>query len=141
MMVSSSVQQYSYLHWYTGKNTVTALPDLANSVVIPAGASYSFYVTVANATLGTLLNFQSGSGMGNVSAFDENIEIYNGYSMLYPYLSYSTNLGKGWKWNGTNLIFSALFSLLIYSHDSIIIPLSRQCALLHRGLAFITNNE
>jgi hypothetical protein len=85
---------------------------LATPVVIPAGASYSFYITVANATLGTLLNFQSGSGMGNVSAFDENIEIHNGYSMLYPFKSYNTNTGKGWKWNGKNLIDSALiFSL------------------------------
>ena len=85
---------------------------MATPVVIPAGASYSFYITVANATLGTLLNFQSGSGMGNVSAFDENIEIHNGYSMLYPFKSYNTNTGKGWKWNGKNLIDSALiFSL------------------------------
>jgi hypothetical protein len=95
MMVSSSVQQYSYLHWYTGKNNVTALPDLANSVVIPAGASYSFYITVANATLGTVLNFQSGSGVRNVSVFDEYVEIHNGYSMLYPFKSYNTNTGKG----------------------------------------------
>ena len=95
MMVSSSVQQYSYLHWYTGKNNVTALPDLANSVVIPADASYSFYITVANATLGTVLNFQSGSGVRNVSVFDEYVEIHNGYSMLYPFKSYNTNTGKG----------------------------------------------
>ena len=76
---------------------------MANPVVIPAGESYSVYVTVANATLGTVLNFQSGSGMGNVSVFDEHIEIYNGYSMLYSFMSYSSNFGKGWKWNGKNL--------------------------------------
>jgi hypothetical protein len=91
------------LQWYTGKNNVTALPDLANPVVIPAGASYSFYITVASATLGTVLNFQSGSGVRNVSVFDEYIEIHNGYMITYPFKSYNNNTGKGWKWNGKSL--------------------------------------
>ncbi len=34
-----------------GKNNVTSLPELESPVVIPAGASYSFYIIVANHTL------------------------------------------------------------------------------------------
>ena len=50
----------------------TSLPALAAPATIPAGATYSFYITIANRTLGTSLGFNRGSGE---RGFNANIEI------------------------------------------------------------------
>ena len=78
-----------------GRNNATILPELANPVVIPAGSSYSFYITFTNSTLGTMY-LKSVSSVGSVAASDEYVDVLDGYGMLYPFSLYS----PGWRWNG-----------------------------------------
>mmetsp|Transcript_7187 Transcript_7187/g.15633 ORF Transcript_7187/g.15633 Transcript_7187/m.15633 type:complete len:347 (+) Transcript_7187:77-1117(+) len=79
-----------------GRGNVTTLPDFSSPVVIPAGATYSFYVTVANLQLGTHLWYNFGSGVGNIYAQDDDLEIGEGWALGYPFLGYSAPR----KWNG-----------------------------------------
>ncbi len=80
-----------------GKNNVTSLPRLTNPVVIPAGSSYSFYITVANYTLGTTVSFDKNlGGLGSVMASDEYIEVLQGYALAYPFFAYNGD----YRWNG-----------------------------------------
>lgn len=79
-----------------GKGNVTSLPEFTNPVVIPAGATYSFYITVADLYLGTNCWYNIGTGVGTVHASDSNIEIGEGYAMGYPFLGYSDER----RWNG-----------------------------------------
>ena len=78
-----------------GRNNATILPELANPVVIPAGSSYSFYITFTNSTLGTMY-LKSVSSVGSVAASDEYVDVLDGYGMLYPFSLYS----PGCRWNG-----------------------------------------
>ena len=78
-----------------GKNNVTSLPELVSPVVIPAGASYSFYITVAKFSLG-YMQCTKVSSVGGVSASNEFVEVLDGYSMGHPFLYYNT----GQRWNG-----------------------------------------
>jgi hypothetical protein len=80
-----------------GKNNVTSLPELTNPVVIPAGASYSFYITVANYSLYTYMHFDKNlGGQGSVMASDDNLEVIQGYALAYPFFAYNGD----WRWNG-----------------------------------------
>jgi hypothetical protein len=89
-----------------GKNNITSLPELESPVVIPAGASYSFYITVANYTLGTVLYFHQGTVPGSVMASDEYVELLQGYALAYPFFAYTDE----WRWNGEKR--SSLYSVL-----------------------------
>ena len=123
-----------------GKNNVTSLPELTNPVVIPAGSSYSFYITVANYTLGTTLYYHKNlGGVGSVMASDEYMEVLQGYALAYPFFAYSGD----WRWNGEEhsinkdfVIWSLRTHLYCYSF---ILP--RQCVLLCRGRAVSNVND
>lgn len=78
-----------------GRNNATILPELANPVVIPAGSSYSFYITFTNSTLGVMY-LKSVSSVGSVAASDEYVDVLDGYGMVFPFDAYS----PGWRWNG-----------------------------------------
>ena len=67
-----------------------SLPDLSTPVVIPAGATYSFYITIANRTLGT--NLGVGAAGSNVFAAYEYLDVSDGYSLAYPFGPYHTQL-------------------------------------------------
>eukprot|EP00579_Thalassiosira_antarctica_P010430 CAMPEP_0201908862 /NCGR_PEP_ID=MMETSP0903-20130614/840_1 /ASSEMBLY_ACC=CAM_ASM_000552 /TAXON_ID=420261 /ORGANISM="Thalassiosira antarctica, Strain CCMP982" /LENGTH=368 /DNA_ID=CAMNT_0048443295 /DNA_START=177 /DNA_END=1283 /DNA_ORIENTATION=- len=84
-----------------GKGSVTSLPDFTNPVVIPAGATYSFYITVADLWLGTNLWYNIGSAVGSVVASDQYMEIGEGYALGYAFLGYSDKR----RWNG-NVYYS-----------------------------------
>jgi len=79
-----------------GKGNVTSLPDFATPVIIPPGATYSFYITVANLWLGTNLWYNVGSQVGSIVASDDYLEIGEGYAVAYPFLGYSAQR----RWNG-----------------------------------------
>ena len=79
-----------------GKGLVTVLPDFTSPVVIPAGSTYSFYVTVADLHLGTYIFYNLGTTVGTVYSQDQYMEIAEGYAMGYPFLGYSASR----KWNG-----------------------------------------
>lgn len=79
-----------------GNGNVTSLPEFTNPVVIPPGATYSFYITVASFQLGTNLHYNIGSQVGSVVASDANLEIGEGWALAYPFLGYSANR----RWNG-----------------------------------------
>jgi hypothetical protein len=66
-----------------GWNKVTPLPKLASPVVIPAGSSYSFYITFTNSILGVIYLTRVLS-VGSVAALDEYVNVLNGYGMVYP---------------------------------------------------------
>jgi hypothetical protein len=87
-----------------GRNNVTSLPELINPVFIPAGASYSFYITFAKFAS---LHMQTKRGLpvGSVIISDEYTEVLEGYGMLYPFESYS----PGWRWNGEEHIIETDF--------------------------------
>jgi hypothetical protein len=90
-----------------GFGKVTSLPTLATPVMIPAGATYSFYITVANRTLGTTLGFNRGSGVGSVAASDDHLEIGEGYSLAYPFGTYTADM----RWNGESCFMFATLVL------------------------------
>ena len=90
-----------------GFGKVTSLPTLAAPVMIPAGATYSFYITVANRTLGTSLGFNRGTGVGSVAASDYNLEIGEGYSLAYPFGTYTADM----RWNGESCVMFATLVL------------------------------
>lgn len=79
-----------------GKGNVTSLPDFATPVIIPPGATYSFYITIANLWLGTNLWYNVGSQVGSIVASDDYLEIGEGYAVAYPFLGYSAQR----RWNG-----------------------------------------
>ncbi|KAL9180649.1 hypothetical protein ACHAXT_011102 [Thalassiosira profunda] len=79
-----------------GKGSVTPLPAFDSPVVIPAGATYSFYITTVGLQLGTNLWYNIGSNVGDVVASDANIEVGEGWALGYPFLGYSDQR----RWNG-----------------------------------------
>lgn len=97
-----------------GTGNVTSLPDFATPVVIPAGATYSFYVTVANLWLGTNLWYNIGSQVGSIVASDDNLEIGEGYAVAYPFLGYSAQRRWNGKYKRLNL-YSRHSWLVLYS--------------------------
>ena len=121
-----------------GRNNATILPELANPVVIPAGSSYSFYITFTNSTLGTMY-LKSVSSVGSVAASDEYVDVLDGYGMLYPFSLYS----PGCRWNGEAHTLSKLIvSNGIFGLTLIVSPsVRRQCVLLCRGRDVSTLNE
>ena len=110
-----------------GRGNATILPELANPVVIPAGSSYSFYITFTNSTLGTMY-LKSVSSVGSVAASDEYVDVLDGYAMLYPFSMYS----PGWRWNGEVHIFK--ISNGIFGLTLIVSPFCAQamCTTLSR---------
>jgi len=72
-----------------GKGNVTELPDLTTPVVIPAGSTYSFYITVASLSFGTNIWYNIGVEVGDIVASDEFISIGEGYALGYPFLGYT----------------------------------------------------
>jgi hypothetical protein len=75
-----------------GYSLATSLPDLSTPVVIPSGATYSFYITIANMTLGTTLGV--GTLGAGVFASDEYLDVSDGYSLSYPFGLYTAD--KRW---------------------------------------------
>ena len=113
-----------------GRNNATILPELANPVVIPAGSSYSFYITFTNSTLGTMY-LKSVSSVGSVAASDEYVDVLDGYGMLYPFSLYS----PGCRWNGEAYTLSKLIvSNGIFGLTLIVSPFCAQamCTTLSR---------
>ncbi|MDH4472887.1 MAG: PKD domain-containing protein [Fluviicola sp.] len=64
--------------------TATPIP-LNVGVTIPAGQTYSFYVTSTNTSVS--LNYSNGSSVGAVFASDANIQFLQGKGMEYPFAS------------------------------------------------------
>jgi hypothetical protein len=62
-------------------NTPTPIPIPVN-VNIPAGQTYSFYVTYSS---GTGMNYTNGTAVGNVYSSDANISIMEGTGKAYPF--------------------------------------------------------
>jgi len=97
-----------------GKGNVTSLPDFATPVIIPPGATYSFYITVANLWLGTNLWYNVGSQVGSIVASDDYLEIGEGYAVAYPFLGYSAQR----RWNGKRYLnehISVLIRVYFYT--------------------------
>ena len=96
-----------------GKGNVTPLPDFAQPVVIPAGATYSFYITVADLYLGTSLWYNIGQQVGAIVADDQYMAVGEGYALGYPFLGYSQER----RWNGKH--WSDMpFALWLSTNDS-----------------------
>ena len=110
-----------------GTGNVTSLPDFATPVVIPAGATYSFYITVANLWLGTNLWYNIGSQVGSIVASDDNLEIGEGYAVAYPFLGYSAQRRWNGKYKRLNIILSPLVPCIVFFFQ---IPIS-QLLFLH----------
>ena len=98
----------------------TSLPALAAPATIPAGATYSFYITIANRTLGTSLGFTRGSGVGSVAASDDHLEIGEGYSLAYPFGTYTADM----RWNGKSCFIFATLDVLLQTQTSILQAMS-----------------
>ena len=79
-----------------GKGNVTELPDLTSPVTIPAGSTYSFYITVASLSFGTNIWYNTGVAVGDIVASDQYISIGEGYALGYPFLGYTPKR----RWNG-----------------------------------------
>ncbi len=62
--------------------TATPIP-LNVGVTIPAGQTYSFYVTSTNVSVS--LNYSNGSAVGTVQSSDANIQFLQGKGMEYPF--------------------------------------------------------
>ncbi|MCB9235542.1 MAG: T9SS type A sorting domain-containing protein [Bacteroidia bacterium] len=76
-----------------GNNVPTPLP-INFSVIIPAGATYSFYVTN---TSGGGTSYTDGAAVGNFLAGDANMTVYEGVGKSYPFgLTFTVR-----KFNGT----------------------------------------
>ena len=101
-----------------GTNNVTSLPELENAVVIPAGASYSFYITVAKFSLG-YIQCTKVLSEGDVAASTEYVEVLDGYFMGHPFLYYN----PGYRWNGKQLIIKVILSNRIIKFTCLVIHL------------------
>ncbi len=64
------------------QGTATPIP-LAIDVTIPAGQTYSFYVTSSNVAVS--LNYSNGTTEGNILSQDANIQFLEGKGMEYPF--------------------------------------------------------
>ncbi len=115
-----------------GKINVTTSPELAIPVVILAGSSYLFYITVANYTLGTYLylfkNLNLG-GVGSMMASDEYMEVLQVYALAYPLLLTVAT--------GDRMVRSTALNVIVLSMESLnsqychLFILQRQCVLLY----------
>lgn len=80
-----------------GNGNVTALPDLSFPVLIPANATYSFYITTTTTTAGgAKLWYNAGVAVGDIVASDQHVKVGEGYAVSYPFLSYIRRK----RWNG-----------------------------------------
>jgi hypothetical protein len=71
---------------------------LSTLVTIPAGATYSFYVTSNNA--GVSLNYSNGTSVGNIFSSDANIAFLEGGGMEYPFTAGTDAVFQPRVWNG-----------------------------------------
>ena len=117
-----------------GKGNVTALPDLTVPVIIPAGSTYSFYITVANFTFGTNIWYNVGVAVGDVVASDQYIEIGEGYALGYPFLGYTQKR----RWNGEIIEFDRSFATS-FSKDMIQRSLTSRLNSVSRNQAMCTS--
>lgn len=62
--------------------TPTPVP-VTVGLTVPAGQTYSFYVTSNNT--GISLNYSNGSSFGSLYASDANLEFFEGYGIEYPF--------------------------------------------------------
>lgn len=89
--------------------TATPIP-VSMSLSIPAGQTYSFYISSTNTAIS--LNYTNGSGVGNVYSSDANIQFIEGYGIEYPFsgspfsprvwngiIHYSTLAGPSYLWS------------------------------------------
>lgn len=72
---------------------------LTTTVDIPAGQTYSFYVTSSNTAVS--LNYTNGTGVGSVFSSDANISFLQGGGMEYPFTAGSGSVFQPRVWNGT----------------------------------------
>jgi hypothetical protein len=77
--------------------TPTPVPVNVN-VTIPAGQTYSFYVTSSNQ--GVSFNYTDGSAEGNVYTSDANIAFREGVGMEYPFTNGTGGVFRPRVWNG-----------------------------------------
>ena len=99
----ASPQDYPYTRVFQmnvtgrGKGNVTTLPDMPVPIIIPANATYSFYITTTT-TGGAQLWYNAGVAVGDIVASDQYVKIGEGYSVSYPFQDYT----KRKRWNGEN---------------------------------------
>ncbi|NVB82785.1 MAG: hypothetical protein HOV81_30690, partial [Kofleriaceae bacterium] len=77
--------------------TPTPVPVPVN-VTIPAGQTYSFYVTSKDTTIG--LNYSNGSNEGGVFTSDANMQFREGVGLEYPFTAGTGGLFRPRIWNG-----------------------------------------
>lgn len=77
--------------------TATPVPVPVN-VTIPAGQTYSFYVTSTN--IGVSLNYTDGTSEGATYTSDANITFRQGVGMEYPFTNGSGSVFRPRVWNG-----------------------------------------
>jgi len=94
---NSLYQQALYVDDVTGNGhgAITPLPDLTNPIVIPAGETYTLYVTGADSEAHDMY-YSTGTGLGQVYASDDNLEIREGYVSGYPFRGSASPR----QWNG-----------------------------------------
>jgi hypothetical protein len=115
-----------------GKGNTTVLPDLTTPVVIPAGSTYSFYITVASFSFGTNIWYNTGVAVGDVVASDQHISIGEGYALGYPFLGYTPKR----RWNGeiwiSNVVADITYDTEMNNTNHICSTFfdRRQCSLL-----------
>jgi hypothetical protein len=80
-----------------GSPTPTPFPIPVN-VTIPAGQTYSFYVTSTNTAVS--LNYSNGTARGNVFASDANLQFKEGTGMEYPFTNNTSSFFQPRIWNG-----------------------------------------
>ncbi|WP_430403749.1 T9SS type A sorting domain-containing protein [Fluviicola sp.] len=80
---------------YTGG--FVAVPVDVN-ITIPAGQTYSFYVTSNNSVVS--LNYSNGTNVGNVYSSDANITFLEGGGMEYPFTQNTGAVYQPRVWNG-----------------------------------------
>jgi hypothetical protein len=110
-----------------GKGNATELPDLTSPVTIPAGSTYSFYITVASLSFGTNIWYNTGVAVGDIVASDQYISIGEGYALGYPFLGYTPKR----RWNGelwNSIVDADIVRQNIHLSSAFIN--FRQCALL-----------
>ena len=87
---------------------------LATTVDIPAGQTYSFYVTSNNTSVS--LNYSNGTAVGSVFSSDANISFLQGGGMDYPFTAGTGAVYQPRVWNGAiHYTFPNLSSSVLWS--------------------------
>ena len=91
-----------------GQGSVTPLPALTTPINIPAGLTYTFYIT-AGVFDELNMYYSVGVQLGQVYASDVNLEIRDGYASGYPFMGYASPR----RWNGKDQIMHALLHKIV----------------------------